>query len=392
MRLLTVLLVVGSLGLSAQQPSTRSVNSGSMVSQVEPSTSSGQGSLPRLNAWSQFRGNPQLTGVAPSELSLPLKLLWTYEAGEAIDSSAAIVDGTVFVGSASGELIALDLQNGALRWKYQTGSQIGDSSPAVANGAVYIGDLAGMFHAVDAKSGKTLWTFKTGSEIRSSPVVAGDKVLIGSYDQHLYGLSVRDGALAWKVEFEGYVHATPAILDGVAYLVGCDETFRGIRVSDGREIFNAPIGAYMGASPALSGNSAYVGTFNNEVISVNLQSRNVLWRYRHPERLFPYYSSAAVAQGRVVLGGRDRMVHALDARTGKAVWTFMSNARIDSSPAISGNRVFIGANDDRLYVLDLMTGAKQWEFNGGAAFSASPAIAAGRLVIGAQDGRVYCFG
>jgi outer membrane protein assembly factor BamB len=86
------------------------------------------------------------------------------------------------------------------------------------------------------------------------------------------------------------------------------------------------------------------------------------------------------------------MVHALDAKTGKEAWTFVSNARIDSSPAISGNRVFIGSNDDRLYVLDLMTGAKQWEFNAGAAFSASPAIAAGRLVIGAQDGRIYCFG
>ncbi len=70
-------------------------------------------------------------------------------------------------------------------------------------------------------------------------------------------------------------------------------------------------------------------------------------------RKFPYYSSAAVGGGRVVLGGR---------------------------------RIYVGSNDDRFYVLDLETGEKLWEFHAGAAITASPAIAQGRLVIGAADG------
>ena len=121
------------------------------------------------------------------------------------------------------------------------------------------------------------------------------------------------------MEFQGYVHATPSVLDGVAYISGCDETFRGIRVADGREVLNVPVGAYMGASAALAGGAAYVGTFENEVIGIDMKARKVMWTYRHPERLFPYYSSAAISQGRVVLGGRDKMVHALDAKTGKAL-------------------------------------------------------------------------
>ena len=39
--------------------------------------------------WPQFRGNPQLTGVAAGALAANLKLLWTYEAGDSIESSAA---------------------------------------------------------------------------------------------------------------------------------------------------------------------------------------------------------------------------------------------------------------------------------------------------------------
>jgi outer membrane protein assembly factor BamB len=123
-----------------------------------------------------------LTGVTQSTVPASLKVAWTYEAGEPIESSAAIADGVVYVGTQSAELLALDLKTGKLLWKYKTSEGIGESSPCVADGVVYVGDLAGMVHAV-GKDGKGLWTFKTGSEIKASPVVVDDRVLIGSYDE-----------------------------------------------------------------------------------------------------------------------------------------------------------------------------------------------------------------
>ena len=78
----------------------------------------------------------------------------------------------------------------------------------------------------------------------------------------------------------------------------------------------------------------------------------MLWRYSNPDRKFPFYSSASVVGGRVVLGGRDKIVHAIDAATGKKAWTFETRARIDASPAVAGGRVYIGSGDGRFYVLD----------------------------------------
>jgi outer membrane protein assembly factor BamB len=86
------------------------------------------------------------------------------------------------------------------------------------------------------------------------------------------------------------------------------------------------------------------------------------------------------------------MVHALDATTGHALWTFTTRARVDSSPAAADGRVYIGSNDGRLYVLDLESGEKLWEFDAGAPLSTSPAIAEGRIVIGSQDGLLFAFG
>src|SRR5919106_1760993 len=301
--------------------------------------------------WAQFRGNHSLTGVSQSKVPDSLKQVWTYEAGDSIESSAAIVGGTVFVGSQKGELVALSLDNGSVYWKFATGNSIGESSPAYGGGVVYIGDLGGWLNALNASDGKKLWEFKTN----------------------------------------GPVHSTPGISDGMAFIAGCDELFRAIRISDGKEVFNVSSGAYTGASPALRGGAAFYGTFDNEVLGVNLTERKIAWRYEHPQRKFPFYSSAAVTSSRVVLGGRDKMVHGLTL-SGKAAWTFTTRARVESSPAIAGGRVYVGSNDGRFYVLALTNGAKLWEFNAGAPLSASPAIANGRIVIGSQDGRLYCFG
>ena len=341
--------------------------------------------------WSQFRGNSQLTGVSLSDVPANLKLLWSFEAGDSIESSAAIVGGTVFVASQKAELVALNLANGAVYWRYHVDSPFGESSPAYSNGVVYIGDLGGWLSAVNAADGKKIWAFKAGSEIKSSPVVVGDRVLIGSYDQTLYCVSTRTGSLIWKVRTNGPVHATPSIADGLAFIAGCDELFRAIRISDGKEVFHVSSDAYTGASPALRGGAAFYGTFNNEVLMVNLKDHQIVWRYQHPQRKFPFYSSAAVTTDRIVVGGRDKIVHGLSTN-GKAAWTFATQARVESSPAIAGGRVFVGSNDGRFYVLNLATGAKVWEFNAGAPLSASPAIANGRIVIGSQDGRLYCFG
>jgi len=342
--------------------------------------------------WPQFRGNPQLTGVSQCVLPEKLKVLWTYEAGDAIESSAAIAEGVVYAASQKGELVALGLKDGTVRWKYSTGEGVGESSPCVGNGVVYVGDLAGTFHAVNVADGKALWTFKTLGEIKSSPVLVGDRVLVGSYDEHLYCLSARSGNLLWKFRINGPVHCTAGVMDGIAYISGCDEAFRAVRIADGKEVFNVSSEAYTGASPVLMAEAAYFGTFNNEVLGIDLRGRRIIWHYEHPERQFPFYSSAALVDDKLIVGGRDKLVHCLNAKTGKGIWTFPTRARVESSPAVSANRVYVGSNDGHFYVLDVAKGTKLWDFEAGAPLSASPAIASGRIVIGSQDGRLYCFG
>jgi len=61
------------------------------------------------SSWPQFRGNARLTGTTASQAPAALSPKWTYDAGESIESSAAVADGTVYVGLAESQsVIAVD--------------------------------------------------------------------------------------------------------------------------------------------------------------------------------------------------------------------------------------------------------------------------------------------
>ena len=291
-----------------------------------------------VDAWPMFRGSSALWGVTGTQLPKSPKLRWSYQAKDSIESSAAIVDGTVYVGSMDGALYAIDLATGRVRWEYKTAGPVEESSPCVHSGVVYVGDLSGVLHAVDVTTGKARWTFKAEDEIKSSPNWADNRIYFGSYDRNLYCLSAANGKLVWKYTTEGPVHCTPAIDKDKVYISGCDENLRAIDAATGKQLYALPLGSYTGASAAVRDDHAYVGTFGNEVLGIDLKQRVARWTYQHPIRNFPFYSSAALTENRVVLGGRDKIVHCLERSTGKVVWTFSTRARVESYRSSRGTR------------------------------------------------------
>ena len=353
-------------------------------------------------SWTSFRHDLAQTGVSTSPLPSELELLWEVSLGDQILATAAIAGDYVYVPCLSGELVCLERKTGAKVWAYKTVEVVAKnafapgfkSSPTVAGDSIYLGDEEGVFHAIDRKTGKGRWKFTTGGEIYSSAAVLDGRVIFGSYDNRLYCLNENDGTLAWKYETQGYVHCAPAVVDGVTFIAGCDEHLRVIDIKTGEQKLEMPLQTYLIASPAVVGDMLYVGTFASEVVAVDWKKSNVVWRYSAGESEHPFHSSAAVTDQLVVVGGRDKLVHAINRSTGQKAWTFPTRGKIDSSPVIVGDRVFIGSGDGNLYALGLADGKELWKFNAGKTISAGPAVGEGVLVVGSEsrDGKVYCFG
>lgn len=356
--------------------------------------------------WPMFRGGPRQTGVATCDLPEKPVVLWQFKTGDVILSTAAIVEQVVYFGCDNGTLYALNLADGSVKWQTYTSPSTQpasapasqpiraaiQSSPTVHGDLVLFGDQDGVFHAVASKDGKPRWTFQAAAEVISSANCWKDRVVFGSYDNSVYCLALADGKLLWKYETEGRVHGTPAIVDDRALVSGCDGKLRSISLADGKQVGEVELGGYSGASAAVMGDSAFVGTFTNQVVGVNWAAGKILWNYENPDRQFPFYSSAAVTEKAVYIGGRDKTLHALDPKTGKPAWTFRAKGRIDSSPVVVGRRVFFGSTDGVLYALNDSTGVEVWQYDAGSPINASPAVSQGRLVIGTEDGVVLCFG
>jgi outer membrane protein assembly factor BamB len=340
--------------------------------------------------WPQFRGNPLQTGVAPFTLPDPLAVLWKFKAGDAIEATAAIVGGVVYVGSFDSHLYAVDLATGTLKWKYKA-SPI-KAAPSVKGGAVYVGDEDGIFHCVDAATGKNRWTFETGAEITSSANFDGDRILFGSGDQMLYCVSA-DGKLAWKFKVPGGpVMGSPAVVQGRTFVAGCDSMLHVIDTANGKETGGVDLDGQVGASAAVAGDRLFVGTMTNQVQAVDWKKTEIAWSFEPAEHPQAFFASPAVTDKLVVVGSRDKLVYALDRQTGKQVWTFPTKRKVDSSPVAAGARVYVGSLDGNLYVLDLAKGKEVQRLELGRGIAASPAVSDGRLVIGTVDGTLYCLG
>jgi outer membrane protein assembly factor BamB len=339
--------------------------------------------------WPVFRGNALQDGVSADKLPEQIVELWKFSAGDSIEGTPAIVDGVVYFGSMDKYLYAVDLKSGKAQWKYSGGPF---KAPAgVHQGRVYIGDLDGAFHCVDAAKGAALWKFTTESEITSGASFAGDRVLFGCGDESLYCLDA-EGKKVWQFKVPGGpVMATPPVADGRTFVSGCDSKLHFVDVKTGMEMASIDLEGQTGATPAVHGDSLYVGTMSNQVLAIDLKAKKVTWGFESA-RGQPFFASAAVTDKLVVAGGRDKRVYALDRATGKQVWSFVTENRIESSPVIVGNRVYVGSLDENLYVIDLEKGTQLQKIKLDGPIQGSPAVSNGRLVIGTDKGTLYCFG
>ena len=348
--------------------------------------------------WPQFRNGPRHQGYDAQELEVSasnvasLGLTWTGATGGVVDSSPAIANGVVYIGSMGGTLYAYaaDCASGGGTctplWTATTGGYI-FSSPAVANGVVYVGskDLLYAFDAtgVTGCSGSPkicspLWTGATGGLIDTSPTVSGGAVYVGSYDKELYafdatgvtgcGGSPKTCSPLWTGATGGEIHSSPAVADGVVYVGSNDD-----------KLYAYAVGCNSGGGTC---SPLWTGATGGEI-----------------------YSSPAVANGVVYVGSFDKKLYAFDAAgvtgcgggTCAPLWTASTGGSVLSSPAVANGVVYVGSEDHKLYAYAVGCNSgggpcsPLWTSIAGDIINSSPAVARGMVYVGSNDGELRAF-
>ena len=340
--------------------------------------------------WAMFRADPSHSGIGTGNPPLSPTLLWEYNTGGPwIESSPAVANGMVYIGSNAGYIYALNALGGIQLWNYSTGNAVW-STAAVVNGVVYVGSLDDGVYALNATNGDKLWSFTTGFSVYSSPAVVDDVVYIGSSDDNVYALNATDGAELWSYTTSNIVSSSPAVVGGVVFVGSFDGNVYALNAINGSKLWSYNTGNPIYSSPAVAEGVIYVGSEGGNVYALSASSGAKLWNYTTGNDIF---SSPAVANGVVYIGSGDDSLYALNATNGAKLWNFVTGGEIVySSPAVVGGVVYVGSEDYNIYAFNATDGVQLWSYNTNAPIESSPAVANGVVYVGSDNGKVYALG
>jgi len=175
---LIFLLPLIAIGKTVVQRTYSSVHTRITQNTQTDMTRTAKSGIPPGSDWSMYLHDPQRTAatderVLSTKNAGQLSKLWTFKTGGTIAASAAVVGGTVYVGSWDGYEYALDQMTGKPKWKTFLGitkpnpicnpPEAGvTSSAAIQDGVLYVGGGDAYWYALDTKTGAVLWKVFTG--------------------------------------------------------------------------------------------------------------------------------------------------------------------------------------------------------------------------------------
>ncbi len=286
-------------------------------------------------------------GVKP-----PFKRVWRYKDGPLLEFPPVIAGGKLYLVNNSGYAIALDADTGRQLWRRRIG-RLNASSPTYYRHRLYIVNLVpGHVVKLDARTGRVLWKRSLPGRAESSPVVVGRSLYFGCEDGNLYSLSIRNGNVRWATGLGGPVKSAPAYYGGVLYVGDYGGYMNAVEAKNGKLVWQSDsLGQGFGTSGA-------------------------------------FYSTPAVAFGRVYAGNNDTRVYSFDRHDGTIAWTYSTGGYAYSGPAVASTRhtgptVYIGSFDGNVYALNAKNGVPRWIRSAGGSVIGS-LTAVGDIVYAAE--------
>jgi len=300
---------------------------------------------------------------------------WKCQAAGAVASSPAVYRDTVFFEAGDAAIHAVDARTGRERWTVKTGMPIPPdpklmsngkwefehSSPVIADATLYIGSADGNIYALDPATGKRKWVFKTAGRVRATPAVADAVVYAGSMDGNLYALDAASGALKWKFKTAGNqyfplgeVQSTPAVGEGAVFFGARDGALYAVEVATGKlrwradqENFSWVIGG-----PAIYKAMVIVGTSDaQDIKAYDAKTGQVKWQAKSPEPA-NVFASPVVVGNTLYVGDFYGTMLWLNADTGRLLGVFATDERIVSSAVVSNGVLYFGGEDDCVYAIE----------------------------------------
>lgn len=249
-------------------------------------------------------------------------LRWEQSTGGEIYSSPSLVDGILYFGSRDNKLYAVNAADGSIEWRYPTGGSI-DCPPVVAYGTCYFGSDDNRLTALDLDTRTPKWQFETAGDIKAPPLVYRDVVVVGCQDRRIYCLN-REGRPIWSnsIEPDTFFASPVGERNKVIYASGKELQARDL--SSGRLVWGRPFRAadIIVGSPCVDGRTVYLGTRGGAVYGIDANRGQAIWKWPPEGVVDPITSSPVIVSDMLVFRAGERDIIAIDLDGREMLWKY----------------------------------------------------------------------
>ncbi len=308
-------------------------------------------------------------------------------------SGVAYYEGTLFVGSTDGKLLAMN-----------PSARSGDLSFPAADEWVFPIPTFGLARPV---CGPACASPSPVVNIYATPRIADDLVYIATYSGesgrilavnrvapgYTEGAPMRSkGEWVYPSVLEsiGAIVGSPVLYDGMLFFGSSDGKVYALDATYGEKKWVYDTGGKIWTSPAIADSVLYVSNYERRLCALSIQDGTLLWQKEFPASIA---SSPVVSNGKLFFGTFDHYFYALDATSGDVKWRFKGGGWFWATPVVKDGVVYAGCLNGKVYALkadtDVVAGEKLWEFSADAPIIAGPVLTAGGLAVASKSGKIY---
>ena len=327
--------------------------------------------------------------------------VWNLDVGRfGFSMVPSVRDGVFYVASGGGEVLALEAETGAVRWRASAGEAL---SAGVGSDGRFASVVTRGNEVVTFDNGQLVWRKRIPSSVVTPPLVAGERVFVMGVDRAVHAFDAIDGRRLWTLQRPGdpLTLAKASVLGAYmnTLLVAQGSRLVGVDPLRGTVQWDVPLASVRGSNeverladlvgPATRNGDRYcMRAFQSAVGCVDAARGAVLWSRN--------------ASGANALGGDSERLFGADASdritawrasTGDVAWTSEKLLYRGLSGALAvGPLVAFGDSEGYLHFLSSATGEQQLRLpTDGKAIVGSPVLSGQTLLVTTQGGGLFAF-
>ncbi|NXD75986.1 ACSF4 enzyme, partial [Halcyon senegalensis] len=343
--------------------------------------------------------------VTATELALCIR--WKSNTRKCVDASPLVVipskevSPSVYIGSHSHAMQAIDLDLGEIKWEKNLGDRI-ESSACVSKcgNFIVVGCYDGLVYVLQSSDGETHWTFVTEDTVKSSAVVdpSSGLVYIGSHDQHVYALDIYKKACIWKLHCEGgAVFSSPCLssFPHRLYVATLGGLLLAANPVTGNKIWTSFLGKPLFSSPHCNDKYVCIGCVDGN-LHCYTHSGEKVWQFSTDGPVFSSPCISSLTKEEIFFGSHDGFIYSCNME-GHLLWKFEATSSVYGTPFVFQsdhlkNKILLAAvsTDGKVWILNAKNGTAEGVNKLPGEVFSSPVVWGTKLVVGCRNDYVYC--